>query len=118
MMELVGSKVSEGGVALERISEENKLSSSDVRRSLLGQYRKPRVRHGTVEKVMLSHNSRFHSFASQVDECLDYDPQSGPFLIGLTGAIATGKSSVLARLVKLGAYPIDCDKVFTLHAVI
>ena len=53
-----------------------------------------------------------------MDECLDYDPQSGPFLIGLTGAIATGKSSVLARLVKLGAYPIDCDKVFTLHAVI
>ena len=42
---------------------------------------------------------------------MHYDPQSGPYLIGLTGAMATGKSSVMARLVKLGAYPIDCDKV-------
>ena len=47
----------------------------------------------------------------QVCETVDYDPQSGPYLIGLTGAMATGKSSVMARLVKLGAYPIDCDKV-------
>lgn len=42
---------------------------------------------------------------------MKYDPKSGPFLIGLTGAMATGKSSVAARLVKKGAYLIDCDKV-------
>ena len=47
----------------------------------------------------------------QVDETMNFDPQSGPFLIGLMGATATGKSSVVSRLVKLGAYPIDCDKV-------
>ena len=49
---------------------------------------------------------------TQVDECLEYNPQSGPFIIGLTGAMATGKSTVLRRLVEKGAYPIDCDKVF------
>ena len=46
-----------------------------------------------------------------MNECLEYDPQSGPYIIGLTGAMATGKSSVLARLVEKGAYAIDCDKV-------
>ena len=46
-----------------------------------------------------------------MDECVKYESQSGPFLIGLTGAMATGKSSVAARLVKKGAYLIDCDKV-------
>ena len=51
------------------------------------------------------------SLSVKIDECLGYDPQSGPFIIGLTGAMATGKSSVLARLVERGAYPIDCDKV-------
>ena len=51
------------------------------------------------------------SSVHQVDECVKYDPKSGPFLIGLTGAMATGKSSVAARLVKKGAYLIDCDKV-------
>ena len=43
---------------------------------------------------------------------MEYDPQLGPFVIGLTGAMATGKSTVLGRLVEKGAHPIDCDKVF------
>ena len=42
---------------------------------------------------------------------MEYDPQLGPFVIGLTGAMATGKSTVLGRLVEKGAHPIDCDKV-------
>jgi phosphopantetheine adenylyltransferase/dephospho-CoA kinase len=83
MASLVGPKVSSGGV----VNEEEKLSSSDMRRSLLGEYRTP-----------------------VVDECVEYNPQLGPFVIGLTGAMATGKSTVLGRLVEKGAYPIDCDK--------
>lgn len=34
-----------------------------------------------------------------------------PYLIGLTGNIATGKSTVMEVLRKLGAYTIDADKV-------
>ena len=41
----------------------------------------------------------------------DYIPSHGPFLIGLTGRIATGKSSIFKRLVNKGAFPVDCDKV-------
>ena len=35
----------------------------------------------------------------------------GPYLIGLTGGTASGKSSIAKRLSGLGAYVIDCDKV-------
>lgn len=34
-----------------------------------------------------------------------------PYVIGLTGGIASGKTSVARRLEKLGAYVIDCDKL-------
>ncbi len=35
----------------------------------------------------------------------------GTYLIGLTGGIASGKSAILRRLSKKGAYAIDCDKL-------
>ncbi len=35
----------------------------------------------------------------------------GPYLIGLTGGIASGKSAISRRLAKKGAYPIDCDRL-------
>ena len=34
-----------------------------------------------------------------------------PFIIGLTGGIACGKSSVCRRLEELGAGVVDCDKL-------
>ncbi|MGN6699006.1 MAG: dephospho-CoA kinase, partial [Thermomicrobiales bacterium] len=34
-----------------------------------------------------------------------------PYLIGLTGNIACGKTTVLARLAELGAETIDADRV-------
>lgn len=34
-----------------------------------------------------------------------------PYVIGLTGGIASGKTSVCRRLEKLGAGVIDCDKL-------
>ncbi len=35
-----------------------------------------------------------------------------PFIIGVTGKIACGKSSVLARLREKGAETIDADRVY------
>lgn len=37
----------------------------------------------------------------------------GPYLIGLTGGTASGKSSIAKKLSGLGAYVINCDKVNT-----
>src|SRR6187455_625937 len=38
-------------------------------------------------------------------------PYQGKTLIGLTGNIACGKSTVLRQLARLGAYTIDADKL-------
>jgi phosphopantetheine adenylyltransferase/dephospho-CoA kinase len=40
-----------------------------------------------------------------------FDPAKRPFIIGLTGGIASGKTSVSKRLEKLGAARIDCDQL-------
>ena len=43
MVELVGSKVSAGGVVVGGVNEADKLSSSSIRKSMLGEYRTPKV---------------------------------------------------------------------------
>ena len=68
------------------LAQEEKLSSSDIRRGMLGSYK------DTTTKT------------------LPYTGK-GPYLIGLTGGIASGKSAIVKRLAKKGAYPIDCDKL-------
>jgi len=47
----------------------------------------------------------------QGSRCAAYNPQTGPFIIGLTGGIASGKSSISKRMSSLGAFTVDCDKV-------
>lgn len=71
------------------LAQEQKLSSSDIRRAMLGSYRQAK------ESCCLR----------------EYNPSTGPYLIGLTGGIATGKSSIFKRLTAMGAYAIDCDKL-------
>ena len=34
-----------------------------------------------------------------------------PYIIGLTGGIASGKSAICKRLEGLGAVSVDCDKL-------
>lgn len=70
-------------------SLEDKISSSDLRKQQLGKYRQPKISH------CLAH----------------WNPSTGPYLIGLTGGSASGKSGIAKRLSNLGAYPIDCDKL-------
>lgn len=38
-------------------------------------------------------------------------PVNTPYIIGITGGIASGKSSIGQRLAKLGAQILDCDKI-------
>ncbi|XP_030375685.1 bifunctional coenzyme A synthase [Scaptodrosophila lebanonensis] len=64
---------------------ESKVSSSNTRIDLLGtRWRKPEPRPNLP---------------------------AVPYIIGLTGGIASGKSKMAERLGKLGAHVIDCDKV-------
>ncbi|KAH8302841.1 hypothetical protein KR044_011075, partial [Drosophila immigrans] len=64
---------------------ESKVSSSNTRIDLLGtRWRQPEARPNL---------------------------SSRPYIIGLTGGIASGKSRMAARLGEMGAHVIDCDKV-------
>ncbi|KAK1121215.1 hypothetical protein K0M31_010522 [Melipona bicolor] len=64
--------------------EENKISSSNQRIRLLG----TKLRAPQIENKVLK-----------------------PYIIGLTGGIASGKSSVAKKLQKLGAALVNCDKI-------
>lgn len=67
-----------------REHEENKISSSNQRIRLLGtRLRPPRIKGKPLK----------------------------PYIIGLTGGIASGKSSVADKLEKLGAAVVNCDKI-------
>ena len=68
----------------------DKLSSTTIRQRLLGEYLHPQVDR-TIEDVLVSSEE--------------------PYVVGLTGGIASGKSSVAQRLAALGAHVVDCDKV-------
>lgn len=68
----------------DSVNAEDKLSSSRQRIRELGVLRKESTR------------------AKEPGKC---------YVIGMTGGIASGKSSVVKRFEKLGAYTIDCDKL-------
>lgn len=66
-------------------SEEEKISSSTSRMRLLGTLLKPPVNNALIPNK--------------------------PYVVGLTGGIASGKTGISERLKELGAEVIDCDKV-------
>jgi phosphopantetheine adenylyltransferase/dephospho-CoA kinase len=80
--------VSLGGGLTESVDD--KLSSTAIRKQLLGEYVTPSL-----------NRSPQHSVPSE----------DGPYVVGLTGGIASGKSSVARRLQALGAHVVDCDKL-------
>lgn len=85
-------------------STETKLGSTQLRKRQLGTFRTPKVkREREFEESLI---------CIQVNRCLE-QKVTDPYLIGLTGGTASGKSSIAKRLVTLGAYCIDCDKVKT-----
>ena len=80
--------VTENTLDLAKVmNDEGKLSSSAERMRLLGVLRR------------------------QPNICHENDPKNGPYVIGVTGGIASGKSSVVRRLEALGAFTINCDKL-------
>jgi len=68
-------------------SVEDKISSSDLRIAELGNFR------------------------GQLSEWSRRTPPSQPYVIGLTGGIATGKSTLIGALKQRGVAVLDCDKL-------
>jgi len=90
--------------------EEHKISSSNYRMRLLGTLLKPpHVNYNNFDvpdslyKVLFFHCLKFLLFQTNtnIPKC--------PYIIGLTGGIASGKSSIANYLKELGAFVINAD---------
>ena len=80
----------EGGAAAAKLSSSDlKLSSSDLRAAALGRF---------VPRAAAA-------------EWVRRRPASWPYVVGLTGGIASGKSTASAALAELGAECIDADRL-------
>ncbi|EDV26714.1 uncharacterized protein TRIADDRAFT_55032 [Trichoplax adhaerens] len=79
-----------------------KISSTTLRQKILSDLLQPLK----DEKINAPWTKKIESFLLP-----DIPKQRLPYLIGLTGGIASGKTSISARLEKLGAAIINCDKL-------
>ena len=68
---------------------------------------------GVEEEKISSSSGRIRLLGSNLRPARtdSWDRESGPYLIGLTGGSASGKSSVGARMAGLGWGVVDCDKL-------
>jgi len=64
----------------------------------------------TIENVVRTLTVVWQLYCNSIRFCVIQE-RTLPYIIGLTGSTASGKSSVCARLERLGAVIIDCDKL-------
>ncbi|TRY68647.1 hypothetical protein TCAL_07684 [Tigriopus californicus] len=71
------------------------------------------VKESDLEEVKVSSSSmRLRLLGSLLKApSRPWDKSAGPYIVGLTGGSASGKSSISRRLEKLGAKIVDCDKL-------
>ncbi|XP_038045169.1 bifunctional coenzyme A synthase-like, partial [Patiria miniata] len=70
------------------------------------------INHAAHEEAKISSSTqRLGLLGTLLKQPTNKDLPGTPYVIGLTGGIASGKSSVCRRLEGLGAAVIDCDKL-------
>ena len=107
---IVGSLETEKGcVAINKRRKENGLNELDVH--LISIIEAEEKRQEEEEKVSSS-TTRLRLLGTRLKPALrEWDRLTGPYLIGLTGGSASGKSSVAKRLSVLSWGVVDCDKL-------
>ena len=107
---IVGSLETEKGcVAINKRRKENGLKELDVH--LISIIEAEEKRQEEEEKVSSS-TTRLRLLGTRLKPALrEWDRSTGPYLIGLTGGSASGKSSVAKRLSGLSWGVVDCDKL-------
>jgi len=108
---IVGSQETEKGcLAINQKRKEKGLSELDIHCIELVE---DTDRHGDYEEEKVSSSSaRTRLLGLRLkDARKEWDSSKGPYLIGLTGGSASGKSSVGKRFQDLGAGLVDCDKL-------
>jgi len=108
---VVSHETFKGGFAVNEKRKENKLNAMDVHVIDLVDEESPANSSNVVngEEKVSSTKERLNLLGNLLrDPYVPYDT-SKPYVIGLTGCLASGKSSVRKRLEGLGAVSVDCD---------
>ena len=107
---IVGSQETEKGcVAINQRRTEIGMEELDIH--LIHIIEAEETRQEEEAKVSSS-TSRIRMLGTRLNPALrQWDRLTGPYLIGLTGGSASGKSSVAKRMAGLGWGVVDCDKL-------
>lgn len=109
-MIVVSAETLKGGHKVNEIRTKNNLRPLEIH--CIGLVESTDVSGGPKEKKMSSSNIRIDLLGTRL-QLPEPRPNlcDKPYIIGLTGGIASGKSIMCARLLKKGAQILDCDKI-------
>ncbi|OAD58542.1 Bifunctional coenzyme A synthase [Eufriesea mexicana] len=105
---IVSEETKRGGDKVNEMREKNNLTKLDIHIVKLindVDYKKHE------ESKMSSSNQRIRLLGTKLRAPIISNKSLKPYIIGLTGGIASGKSSVADKLQKLGAAVVNCDKI-------
>jgi phosphopantetheine adenylyltransferase/dephospho-CoA kinase len=106
---VVSEETIKGGQKINEIRAQRNMKPLDIIIvELLSEYNK----ESDLEEMKISSSSlRMRKLGSILKEPQTNDLPKKPYIIGLTGGIASGKSSIAEKLKSLGAGVINCDKI-------
>ncbi|GLV32971.1 Bifunctional Phosphopantetheine adenylyltransferase - Dephospho-CoA kinase [Carabus blaptoides fortunei] len=107
-MIVVSAETLRGGEKVNELRQQNQLNTLDI--NIVDLVDCP-DRQADEEAKISSSTGRMRLLGTLLRPARCTRDETGPCVIGLTGGIASGKSAIRARLAKLGAAVIDCDKV-------
>ncbi|KAJ8679558.1 hypothetical protein QAD02_015345 [Eretmocerus hayati] len=107
-MIVVSEETRKGGEMVNDKRIENKLSKLDIHVVTLAQ---DSLRNENEEDKISSSNHRMRLLGTRLKQPNLVGKPMKPYLIGLTGGITSGKSSIADKLQKLGSGLINCDLV-------
>jgi len=108
---IVGSEETEKGCkAVNQKRKENELSQLDIHIISLVKDNSRQSEH--EEEKVSSSTGRVRLLGTRLIKMEKmWEREKGPYIIGLTGGSASGKSKICERLAGLGAGVVDCDKL-------
>ncbi|XP_033226288.1 bifunctional coenzyme A synthase [Belonocnema kinseyi] len=105
---VVSEETVRGGAKVNEIRLQRGLSKLDVHVVKLMQ---DQSHDEHEESKISSSNQRIRLLGTRLREPNRKDKSLRPYVIGLTGGIASGKSSIAEKLERLGAGHVNCDKI-------
>ncbi|XP_053971674.1 bifunctional coenzyme A synthase [Hylaeus volcanicus] len=107
-MIVVSEETKRGGEKVNEMRVQNNLNKLDIRVVKLLEDEDHRDHE---ESKLSSSNNRIRLLGTRLRPPRIDDKPLKPYIIGLTGGIASGKSSIADKLEKLGAGLVNCDKI-------